>query len=216
MKNSATHSIRTMSTAMLLVWLLSLGAFGTAMADTADPYSPQLRYTYGDTLQVGILSLDSHYYDSSPDNRHADATTEWETESSRVDLYTIAKLAVDEWTFLTGIRVLWDQAERKFDQVALKLKLKGDLSLKPDDAPATPSQHRSERVLLPLTGSRAHSSPDQLSFRSVFLPDKIRWHFGLDPTDSVLFGELKWGSYLALQSDLGAHQEVKMVFQYAF
>ncbi|MDJ0784492.1 MAG: hypothetical protein QNJ22_21190 [Desulfosarcinaceae bacterium] len=204
--------------ALLLVWAIGMTALGTAHAESHASRNAAWQVDGQSTIQAAAVQSPGFDNDLEPDMRHGDPTFGFEETSSRADLYTLAKLAVDELEFLAGIRLLWNQAERQFDRVALKLKLKGDISLDSGDRLRDPPPVGTEllRPASSLSPSRHDRLRHQLSLQSLLLPRKIRWHFGLDPTDHVLFGELKWGRFLALQSDLGAHQEVKLVFQYDF
>jgi hypothetical protein len=213
MKCLPTSSRCKLLSALLLVWLAGLGRICPACAETLKPghYSD-----HGYTFEFATFKADGPYQLLDPDTPPEDAVLGFRDSSSRADLYTLTRLAVEELEFLTGIRILWDQAEKKFDRVALKFKLKGDISLGAGNPPANgygrPSTSFRERPYR--TGPQG--SHTQLSLRALLLPDKIRWHFGLDPSENVFFGELKWGRFLALQGDVGSHQEVKMVFYYHF
>ncbi len=216
-----TRSSSVMLKALLLVCLVVFFDFSPADADTASPpraphYSPS-----GDGyLHMGFQPVSP---DRSPLNLDRESAETYganpygfEESRSRADLYTLAKLAVDELEFLAGIRIIWDKTEKKFDRLALKLKLKGDISLDSEDRSSGGRNARSDVAAIHTFTTRSAPSQPSLSLRSIFIPKKIKWNFGLDPNDHVVFGELKWGSFIALQSDIGSHQEVKLVFQHPF
>ena len=208
-----TSSRCKLLSALLLVWLAGRGGVCPACAETHSPSGPA---DHGYTFEFATFKAEGPYQVLGLDTPPEETTPGLADNASRADLYTLTRLAVKELEFLAGIRVLWDQAEKKFDRVALKLKLKGDISLSDSDPPEAQTG-RAPTPLRPLPKpNRFAGSHESLSLRALLLPDKIRWHFGLDPQQHVLFGELKWGRFLALQSDLGSHQEVKLVFQYDF
>jgi hypothetical protein len=199
--------------ALLLVWLAGLGGVCPACAQTL---KPSRHNDHGYTFEFATFKADGPYHAREPAPPLEGTEPGLTDNASRADLYTLTRIAVEELEFLAGIRVLWDQAEKKFDRVALKLKLKGDISLSDSDPPAAQTAHTPIPLRALSKPTRLVGSSESLSLRTLLLPNKIRWHFGLDPHQQVFFGELKWGRFLALQSDLGSYQEVKMVFRYDF
>ena len=211
-----TRSRCTMLSALLLVWLTGLGEIGAACAEAADARKTRRQAEDGYTLAFATFKAADSYQGLDPDTRVEDTALGLVDNASRADLFTLARVVVEEMEFLAGIRILWDQAEKKFDKVALKLKLKGDISLEDGDPPAARRGGRPESSREQLRSMRlAHSGP-RLSLSALLIPDKIQWHFGIDPSENVLFGELKWGHFITLQSDVGSYQKVKMVFRYDF
>ena len=205
-----------MLSTLLLVWLTGLGGIGPACAETADTRKAGRQADHGYTFEFATFKAADAYRGLNPDTRPEDTAFPLADKTSRADLFTLARVAVEELEFLAGIRILWDQAEKKFDKVALKLKLKGDISLEAGDPGAAPTGDRPDSPRVQLRSMRLPHAKSQLSLRALLIPDKIRWHFGLDPSENVLFGELKWGRFITLQSDVGRHQEVQMVFRYDF
>lgn len=209
--------------ALLLVWLAGFIYLSPADAESQAPlhkgFSVDLEDTY---LLAGSPSIDliesprTSSFEIQFNDAEAGLTYGFEAHRPRADLYTLAKLAVDELEFLAGVRFFWNQTEKKFDRWALKLKLKGDISLDGSGASSGRAASDSDVAAIHRFAVRPNPSWQQLSLRSIFMPKKIRWNFGFDPNEQVVFGELKWGSFIALQSDIGSHQEVKMVFQYDF
>lgn len=210
------HTSSAMFKALLLVWLAALAGIRPASAEPEEVLKFSRTDGSGYTFEFSAFRAADPYRDVDPDARHEDVALGSMDNTHRADLYTLTRLAVEELEFLAGIRILWDQAEKKFDRVALKLKLRGDISLGASDSPAPHDASSSPPIRGYPPVARSERTENQLSLRALFLPDKIRWHFGLDPNQHVFFGELKWGRFIALQGDVGSHQEVKMVFHYDF
>jgi hypothetical protein len=205
--------------AVLLVWLASVAGVGAAAAGTVGAESGDavdLRwYTEsGKMIQFAAYRPDAVDTHMDPEGARVDTPPGDDTSPHRADLYTLTKLAVDELEFLAGIRVFWDQTEKRFDRWAQRLKLKGDISIGGGslDGAATTTDGIALRPL----AVRPSTSRPTLSLRSIFIPRKIKWKMGFDISDQVAFGALEWGHFIALQSDVGTHQEVKIVFQYPF
>jgi hypothetical protein len=202
--------------AMLLVCLAGLAGIRPAFAETAETPIYNRTVDRGYTFEFATFKAADPYRDVNHVSRQGEVAFRSVDNTSRADLYTLTRLAVEELEFLAGIRILWDQAEKQFDRVALKLKLKGDISLSARDSTAAQGGGPSPSLQRYPLVTRSERSKNQLCLRALLLPDKIRWHFGLDPHQQVLFGELKWGRFIALQSDVGSHQDVRMVFHYDF
>lgn len=223
MPSTETRSRSAMLKALLLVWLAGFIYLSPADAESQAPLHKGFgldsasAYLLPGSPPIDLIeSPTTSIFEMQFNDADAGAAYGFEAHRSRADLYTLAKLAVDELEFLAGIRFIWNQTEKKFDRWALKLKLKGDISLDGSGASSGRTATDSDVAAIHSLSARSDPSWPQLSFRSILMPKKIRWNFSFDPNDQVVFGELKWGSFLALQSDVGSHQEVKMVFQYAF
>lgn len=220
MRSTDPKCRRLILKALLLVWLVVLSSSPPAAADGMTPprapsasiYDHDGPGGFRPTARDGSPSLveieGSEPYASNPYG--------FEARHSRADLYTLVKLAVDELEFLAGLRLIWDQTEKKVNHLALKLKLKGDISLDHEGESADGRPGHSDLAAIHAFSSRSNPSREPLSLRAILLPKKVRWHFGYDPNDQAAFGQLKWGSFLAVQSDVGADQEIKLVFQYTF
>jgi hypothetical protein len=205
--------------AVLLVWLLWVAAVGAATAGAAGPEGEDavdLRwYTEsGRMVQFSAYRPDAADVRLDPEEAQVDRQPGDDT-AHRADLYTLTKLAVDELEFLAGIRLFWDQTEKRFDRWAQKLKLKGDISIGGGGSTGGVANATEGFALRPLA-LRSSASRPTLSLRSIFIPHKIKWKMGFDISDRVAFGALEWGHFIALQSDVGDHQEVKLVFQCPF
>jgi hypothetical protein len=216
MKCLDTSSRRTMLIVMLLVCLSGFGGSDPAHAESAEAFKFNRTVDHGYTFELAAFKAADPYRLPAPGAQPADATLGALDNTARADLYTLTRLAVEKLEFLAGIRILWDQAEKKFDRVALKLKLKGDISLGAGEPPAADTESPAPPLREYAAATRSDGSHPRLSLRALLIPDKIRWHFGLDANQHVFFGELKWGRFIALQSDIGNLQEVKMVFHYDF
>jgi hypothetical protein len=216
MKHLYTRSASALFKAMLLVWLTAVGMVGMAMADGGETVDLHLHTESGKTIQFSAFRPDAPSGDLDPQRPQADTPPGDDTPCHRADLYTLTKLAVDELEFLAGIRVFWDQTEKRFDRWAQKLKLKGDISIGGGSGSSGADAAIVDGFALRSYTARPIASRPTLSLRSIFIPHKVRWKMGFDISDQVVFGALEWGHFIALQSDVGAHQEVKIIFQCPF
>lgn len=220
MRSTDTKCRRLILKALLLVWLV---VFSTPPPANADKMTPPRAPSASIFDHDGPEGFQPALRDGSPSvveiegtGPYASSPYGFEAQHSRADLYTLVKLAVDELEFLAGLRLIWDKTEKKVNNLALKLKLKGDISLNREGGSSGSNPSQSDLAAIHALSTRNKSSRMPLSLRAIFLPKKIRWHFGYDPNNQAAFGELKWGSFIAVQSDVGADQEVKLVFQYTF
>lgn len=220
MRSTDTKCRRLILKALLLVWLV---VFSTPPPANADKMTPPRAPSASIFDHDGPEGFQPALRDGSPSvveiegtGPYASSPYGFEAQNSRADLYTLVKLAVDELEFLAGLRLIWDKTEKKVNNLALKLKLKGDISLNREGGSSGSNPSQSDLAAIHALSTRNKSSRMPLSLRAIFLPKKIRWHFGYDPNNQAAFGELKWGSFIAVQSDVGADQEVKLVFQYTF
>jgi hypothetical protein len=217
MRRLDTRSKNALFKAMLLVWLAWFGGVGQAGAENREPSpSPLLTTDPGGGIQVSLSHSADPMGDLDPRGPYLADTAAMDTPPPRADLYTLTKLAVDELEFLAGIRFVWDRTERRVDSWARKLKLKGDISIAGSATTSTGGDAQGRRFNRPPPATRSISARPSLSLRSIFIPRKIRWRMGFDPTDQVAFGALQWGPFISLNSDVGAHQEVWLEFKYTF
>jgi hypothetical protein len=221
MQHPGTRQTKMTRKALVLVCLIEFLVFHAAQAQPE--IEPQGSYPIGTTQEYPLHEIQPssqirHTYAlglQTEDTKHWTGMANHDNDPQpRADLYTIVKLALEEFEFLAGIRFLWIRTEKRLDKLAIKLKLKGDISLYDEnDLDGNDRLHLdSAHELTPAPRHlRRHRSP-----RPNFIPKRIRWNIGYDLNDGVAFGELKLGPYLSLQTDVGNHQEVKMVFQYSF
>jgi hypothetical protein len=202
--------------AMLLIWLAWGGTLGEASAENGDSLRLSLHSHPDNGIQFSLAPSADPFGDPDPKGPYRDDPAGRDAPPPRADLYTLTKLAVDELEFLAGIRLIWSRTERRFDHLAQKLKLKGDIAIGGSAPSSNGGGGQIDRFTRYPLAARSGSPRSPLSLKSVFIPHKIKWRMGFDPTDRVAFGTLQWGHFIALHSDMGAHREVKVVFQVPF
>lgn len=210
-----TKSLSALIKTALLVWLASVTVVGGARAESGDEVDLRWYTESGKMVQFSAYRPDAADVRMDSGGTQVDTQPGDDTAPHRADLYTLTKLAVDELEFLAGIRLFWDQTEKRFDRWAQRLKLKGDISIGSGGSTGGVATATEGFALRPLAARPSASRPT-LSLRSIFIPHKIKWKMGFDISDQVAFGALEWGHFIALQSDVGSHQEVKLVFQCPF
>jgi hypothetical protein len=138
-----------------------------------------------------------------------------EEDQHRADLMTIVRLAVEEFKFLSGVRLYWEITEQNLEELAIKLRLKGELPI------AQPASHdrstghvQNSRALQPRRSS-GHGS-ESTGILALFMPKKLRWNLGMDPNDLTVFGELNLNSHLMISGELGDSTQLGLYFKYRF
>lgn len=141
------------------------------------------------------------------------ASTPSESYQPRADLLSIFKLALEEFDLLSGVRIYWDYTQKNIEQWAIKLKLKGEISISTphyhDDAPSLQATSLSNRRL-----SREPLRPSSLI--SLLKPQKIRWNIGMNPDDLTVFGDIHVNPYLSISGEVGDESNVGLYFSYRF
>ena len=220
----------TMPCKIVLVCLLFSLTNGTVYGDTAStgPLSEihqSLKSAFGHDTRCADLGSDSSFcsirtelryqnYLSTPLTSHERfASTPSESNPPRADLLSIFKLALEEFDLLSGVRIYWDYTERNIEQWAIKLKLKGEISISDphyhDVNPSIPATSLSNRGLFtePLRPS---------NLISLLKPQKIRWNIGMNPDDLTVFGDIHVNPYLSISGEAGDESNVGLYFSYRF
>lgn len=190
---------------LLLVWLVTPFAADKAYGASLEDPENHIR---SDRNEKPVDFTFQHYplpKDQPFDNRTSAFDVD---EPSRVDLYLVLKLALKEFEFFAGIRHLLDRTEKELEHLAIKLKIKGEISFDEQD--------RSGGAQLNQFGSDPKHRRHPSARASIFIPREIKWHLGFYPGAKSAFGELNLGPYWTLKGVVGGEQEVQMLFKYEF
>ncbi len=216
---------------MILVWLVNPltgnNAFG---ADPAGPEKHIQTIWNREKVDFGFQypgSLKKQPYESSHQKtqfnssfddsliRHDNiASASDDEDQSSADVYLVLKLAFEEFEFFAGVRHLLHRTEKKLEKWAIKLKIKGEISISDQRRRLT---HNSSDLALahdlrPVSKDRIPQS----TWLSFLIPKEVKWNLGLDPGAKTAFGELNLGPYLTLKGVVGGEQEATMLFRYEF
>lgn len=136
-----------------------------------------------------------------------------ESNQPHADLLSIFKLALKEFDLLSGVRIYWNYTERNIEQWAVKLKLKGEISIS--------DPHYHDDGLSPqkknLSNGGLSKEPLRPSGMLLLLkPQKIRWNLGMNPDDLTMFGDIHINPYLSISGKIGDKSNVGLYFRYTF
>jgi hypothetical protein len=206
--------------------LASGPAYGnTSSAGHVNTFRQSPNPTYSRDIQCVKLGSDKafcsirtelryHNYLNTPLTSHERfSSTPNESNQPRADLLSVFKLALEEFDLLSGVRIYWDYTERNIKQWAVKLKLKGEISITDphdhNDAPSlrNKSLHSSNLLQKPLRPSGLHL---------LLKPQKLRWNLGMNPDDLTLFGDIHINPYLSINGEFGDESNVGLYFRYTF
>ena len=138
-----------------------------------------------------------------------------EKDQRRADLMTIVRLAVEEFKFLSGVRLYWELTEQNLEELAIKLRLKGELPIaKSASHDRSTGQGQNSQTLQPRRSS-GHKSAATGAL-ALFMPQKLRWNLGMDPNSLTVFGELNLNAHLTISGELGDSTQLGLYFKYRF
>jgi hypothetical protein len=218
--------------AMAVLWLISSFMTATAFGDTCyGKQNPQLRQN------INIKSKIDHRFqctDLGAGNSFCTVRTKRQyrkyldtlhighdqfTASSRdnelpsSNLMAVFKLALEEFNLLSGVRIYWEYTERNIRQLAVKLKLKGEIAITdPHDRTNRPSLQNTKRQKS--LGRRKSTDPGGIS--AVLMPQTIRWNIGLNPEDFTVIADLHINPHICLNGRIGDEDQIGIYFRYAF
>ncbi len=212
---------------MIAAWTVSFFAIGTACADTQSIVFGKIPITsVNDQLRIDIECSDRHIgntfcgfktdiqyskYLNTPWLAHEYAIfSDNEQDQRQADILAIFRLAVEEFKFLSGARFYWELTEKNLEELAIKLRLKGEITLNDRDL-----EKPQKSTNLSLRRSKSRKTT-QKSALSLIMPSKIRWNLGMDPNDLTVFGELSLNNHLSLNGEFGDTSQVGLYFRYAF
>lgn len=136
-----------------------------------------------------------------------------ENDVPRMDLLAIFRLAMEEFDILSGVRIYWNYTERNIENLAIKLRLKGEISI---SDPYTYSNGQLQKETTQLQQNTAGKQPHPTGVLSLFTPQTIRWNLGINPNESTVFGDIRVNSYLSLNGEFGDDSQVGLYFRYPF
>lgn len=223
-------AIFTMSYILVVACMVFSLPSGPAYGDTRstgplNDFHQSLNSRFNRDIQCADLGSDSSFcnirtelryrnYLNTPLTSHERfSSTPIDSAQPRVDLLSIFKLALEEFDLLSGVLIYWDYTEKNIEQLAIKLKLKGEISIA---APNYYDDDRSLRETTPSTRNLSRQPLRSFGLRSVFTPQKVRWNIGLNPDDLTMFGDIHINSYLSMSGEFGEESNVGLYFRYAF
>lgn len=230
MLHSGAGSILLIPRMIIMACMVFSVASGPAYGDTtATPSTNELHHSLNLRFSRGIRCADQgaessfctlktelryrHYLKMPLTPHERFSATPSDIEQSRENLLSIFKLALEEFNLLSGVRIYWDHTEKNIEQWAIKLKLKGEISVSDphyhNDGPSPNGTQRSNRIVSP-------ESPRPSGLLSLLAPQKIRWNMGMNPDDLTMFGDIHINPYLSISGKLGDESNVGLYFHYAF
>lgn len=225
-------AIKTARTLLLVTWMVASLAVDMAAADI----QPLQSNTFGNASANDKFLIDIECSGSQAGSAFCNLRTDMqyskflnepltagdpglfsrnEEDQRRADLMTIVRLAVEEFKFLSGVRLYWELTEKNLEELAIKLRLKGELPIaQPASHDRSAGQVQNSRALRPRRPS-GHR-PESAGVLSLFMPKKLSWNLGMDPNDLTIFGELNLNSHLMISGELGDSTQLGLYFKYRF
>jgi hypothetical protein len=136
-----------------------------------------------------------------------------DSNQPRADLLSVFKLALEEFDLLSGVRIYWDNTERNIEQWAVKLKLKGEISI---SDPHHFDDNLSRRIENPNSRNLLQKPHRPFGLLSLLRPQKLKWNMGMNPDDLTLFGDIHINPYLSINGEFGDKSNVGLYFRYKF
>jgi hypothetical protein len=141
------------------------------------------------------------------------ASSNRNSEPPGTNLMAVFKLALEEFNLLSGVRIYWEYTERNIRELAVKLKLRGEIAITdPYDGANGPTLQQAKGLKPP--GRRKPTPPGGIS--AVFIPQTIRWNLGLNPEDLAMFAELYINPHISLSGRIGDEDQIGLYVRYAF
>lgn len=215
---------------IILVYLFFSFACGPAYGDTPsarplNEFHQPLNSTYKRDIRCTALGSDNafcsirtelryHNYLNTPLTLHERFSSPPSDDNQpRADLLSVFKLALEEFDILSGVRIYWYHTERNIEQWAVKLKLKGEISI---SDPHYQNDDPSPRKQSLQSGSLLAKSLRQYGLLSFVKPQKLRWNIGMNPDDLTLLGDIHINPYLSINGEFGKENNVGLYFRYTF
>jgi hypothetical protein len=217
---------------LILAWLVALCSYSSVCADPLmTSFSNNTHFTINDRLLLDIECSERHSSDAvcgfktdmqyskylnSPLSAHERYLFSANEQDQRnVDLFAILKLALEEFKFLSNVKLYWKLTEKGLEALAIKLRLKGEIPI--SDVVISGStaekklngQHYSTNLPSTNAGHRSGAL-------SLFKPSILQWNIRMNPNNMTVFGELNLNAYLTLSGEFGDTNQVGVYFRYAF
>lgn len=224
------NTIETMHYMIVVVWLVFSLTTGTAYCDTPSAQrSNALHQSLNNKIKYDIQynglkassslcifksGIQYSKYLKAPLTFHESFfSAQTDSEPPRADLLAIFKLALDEFDFLSGVRIYWKYTERNIEKLSIKLKLKGEIFF-------SDSYYRSSgQPLKDTRRSKRNVSEiplNSIGMPSLFKPQIVKWNLGINPDDSTVFGDLHLNSHLRFSGELGDENQIGLYFRWSF
>lgn len=216
----------------IVAWMLVLFATGTVCADTKSTiFSNKANFSINDRLRVDIecserqignafcsFKTDMRYskYLNTPLSAHESYLfSDSEQDQRQADILAIFKLAVEEFKFLSNVKLYWELTEQNLEELAIKFRLKGEIPIS-DPVVQNHATGKNQKSSPHSARSQSRRTSRQESVLSLFMPTKLRWNLGVNPDDLTVFGELNLNRYLTLSGEYGDDHQVGVYFRYTF
>lgn len=223
-------TILTVQLLIAAVWFAALLAPGIAHSDNQSAlHNSQSHQPFNDTIQFDFECSDRHagsafcnfrtdlryskYLDTPLTPHEQYSSPDGDDDQHRADLLMIFKLAVDEFNFLSGVRIYWELTEQNIEDWAIKLRLKGEIPINTENLGSSSQSQKDGRRSV---RSASRKSGNHGGMMSLVMPNRIRWNLGMDPNDLTVFGELNLNAHLTLSGEVGDISQLGLYFKYAF
>lgn len=217
----------------VVAWMVTLLLpYSTVCADTqTTSFSSRADFSINDRLLIDIECSERQFGDAScgfrTDIRYSKYLTtpmsvhesylfsDREQDQPKADLLTIFRLAIEEFQFLSNVKLYWELTEQNLEDLAIKLHLKGKIPISDpaiDDSTAEKDSNDSRHSMRLASRSAGRRN----GALSLFLPTKLQWNIGINPNDMTVFGKLNLNDYMTLSGEFGDTNQVGIYFRYTF
>lgn len=227
-------TIRTRCRLAIVVWMVTILACSSSSlcADTqTSNFSSNANFSINDRLLIDIecsehqfgdafcsFKTDIQYskYLNTPLSDHESYLfSSSEQNQRRVDLLAIFRLAIEEFKFLSNVKLYWELTEQNLEELAIKLHLKGEIPIN-DSAMYDSSAEKDLKGRQHSVRPPSRSAGRRSGALSLFMPSKLQWNIGMNPNDMTVFSELNLNSYITLSGEFGDTNQVGIYFRYTF
>ena len=216
----------------IVAWMVTLLACRTVYADTQTTnFSSRTDFSINDRLLIDIecserqfgdafcsFKTDIQYskYLNTPLSAHESYLSfDSEQDQRKADLLAIFRLAIEEFKFLSNVKLYWELTEQNLEALAIKLHLKGEIPFN-DPAIHAGSVEKGPKGGRYSIRPASRSAGRRGSALSLFIPSKLKWNIGMNPNDMTVFGELNLNPYMTLSGEFGDIKQVGFYFRYTF
>jgi hypothetical protein len=232
MLRRGANTIWTTRLLLIVAWMVAFFANGTVCADPQSAvFGKNTYFAINDQLRIDIqcsdlqagnalcnFKTDMQYskYLNTPLSAHDSyLLSDSEKRQRQADLLAIFRLAIEEFKFLSNAKLYWELTEQNLEELAIKLRLKGEIPLS-DAAMHDRLTEKSQNGKLQSAHRSSRSTGSYRGALSLFMPSKIKWNLGMNPNDMSVFGELNLNRYLTLSGEYGDGHQVGVYFRYTF
>ena len=138
----------------------------------------------------------------------------------KADPYTVFKLAMDEFQVFDPLKEILEDAKKRLDDYAKKMKLKGKIVFPKNDF----SRPKIEKEINLQIGTNIQNIQNNPRNKSVgfihrFMPDEIEWKFALvfdDKYVTGISGEIGLGKYFEVEGKFAKEKDIEVKFGFPF